>query len=370
MQPGLDATARSQRRAPRARWRLRGLAAQEGGATVEFALTTLVLVPTLLYAIFFYEVSFAKLKANEASRYLVWEMTAFGLSDWFDQKHDARFEQAKSQIMSEVIERYGDDLDGATPTIIPNYRAHKPITIEVSFDQAQASLQNVSAEVFTVADFSGLDSLVGKGFEWFGFNSKGKASGSLSMTVHNVWLQRGNMLLGDKASMLPTNELKLKAAQSLVADQWDLKSGEAVVQVQHLNCSSAYCRQVGKMSFFGITDKVDGALDGVSDLVSKIGMHNPLAAVVASIPLDGRNDGAHNLDAPKFEDEHDPHDPLKKHYTNVFKDTYDKKRSRYYKIYQRLGPCYMGCAEPLKQEGECPYEPREKPDSSAKTICK
>lgn len=334
---------------------------EQGAATVEFALLTLILVPTVLYAIYFYEVSFAMIKANEATRYMVWEMTAYGLSDWKEANHQRLFDSARSTLLSEVRQRYGDDLDGATgpAPFIGGHIAHKPVTIDVVFENA-ANLENVDPGIFTVGDFSGINSVAAELFDFFKFNQKGKVKGSLTVKAKNKWLGR-TMPVFFTRHMLDSQDLNLSVSQSLIADQWDLKDGRKVNAMYGHECDNYdYCRQVDRMAFFGINNYLGGVTDGLGSLFSAVGIHWPFSIVVRSFPLDGSARADSSICLKVQNATCHSHRAVMKGYTNTFKDTHDRDDSDYYKVYQQTGPFYMGCDEELKQDGECNYHARER----------
>ncbi|HCF60617.1 MAG TPA: hypothetical protein DFS52_21785 [Myxococcales bacterium] len=335
---------------------------EEGAATVEFSLCVLVLVPTLLYALFFYEMSFARLKLQEASRYLVWEMTAFKLSDWkaekpVQPKHDALFENARGKVLDEVVERWGDDLDGSTPRLVSNYKAFNPMTLSVTFNRSQASMQNTSPGVFTVANLDFFDEAANVVFGWVGFNEKGKAEGTLDLKLKNTLLAQ-TMPVWFTQKMLDGDDFTIRSRQSLIVDAWDLKDGKRVTEDRltgtcaNVGSASEYCRQVSKMTFAGLAEAVNELTGGFTakagELLGRIGVHSPLSTTVASLPLDHSRGlkSDHRLDVAKIPG----HSPLYIHYTNTFKDTHEAASSTYHQVYQRLGPYYMGCPKELRQE--------------------
>ena len=332
---------------------------ERGAATVEFALLTLILVPTMLYAIYFYEVCFAKIKANEAARYMVWEMTVYGLSDWKNHNHDNKFNSARSALLNEVQQRYGDDLDGATgpSPLITGHIAHKPMTVDVVFESNQATLANVDPEIFTVGTFTGLNGIASELFGFFKFNQKGKVTGSLKVTAKNKWLGK-TMPVFYTQSMLMNQDLNLSVSQSIIADQWDLKEGRAVNAMRNRGnecTSSDYCSQVDTIAFFRINDLLGPVSNGASSLLSAVGVHWPFDTIVRSKPLDGTNKADSSICLSVNNATCHSHRAVKKAYTNTFKDTHDREDSDYYKVYQKTGQYYMGCDEELKQDGECNY---------------
>ncbi len=341
---------------------------ERGQAVVELALLTLLLVPILLYAIFLAELSLAKLKGQEAARYMVWEMTAFGLSDWKEGDHDARFASAKQILVKEMQARYADDLQSATPLVLRG-AAPKPVTLTLSFSEAQTELQNEDAGTWNVEIAGANTAAVGRGadflFQRFGFNTKGLVKGSLKVHIKNRFLGRV-LPVYDQERMLLTDELDLSVAESLLADSWDLKDGADATTTSQGGCKgdSGFCLQVQRMYLASLTQELgflkSGALGGILKLLN---LHDPLNAVVASKRMTGEGEQAEpanqyrarlELEVPELEG----HTLLKHEYTNVFKDTFENgSKSTYEKAYRKRGRYFLGCREAQKQEGVCKYKP-------------
>ena len=87
---------------------------RRGAATTEFALIVPVLVVILMFSMYLTELVRAKIKMQEFSRYVVWELTSYTLSDFGKAQHDAAFTDAKQEMMDEAVERY-KDLDSVEP---------------------------------------------------------------------------------------------------------------------------------------------------------------------------------------------------------------------------------------------------------------
>jgi hypothetical protein len=335
----------------------RGLwARQEGAAATEFALLTVVLVPTMFYAIYFYELSVAKMKAQEASRYLVWELAAAGLSDWKDGHHQDKFDALQKELLQEVQDRWGDDQQSATPTLFPTAPDAKPMTLEVSIPQDQVDLQSVDAEVWDASVANGVSTgALGKGVDWLfrqmNFNTKGKLVGSLKFHIKNKLTGKALLLGYYKEKKFLADELDLSVKQSLIADQWDLKDGSDVVaNGQQNDCGKFdYCYQVNRMQLLGIGSELNSVMSVADTILSVVGFHDPLRGVVASKALSDPSvpvDSSHNLQVADPPD----HSSLRKHYTNVFRDNFTNNTSPYQKVYQRLGKYYLGCPQPQKFE--------------------
>lgn len=343
---------------------------ERGAATTEFALVSLLLVPTLLYSIFFYEMSLTRLKANEASRFLVWEMTAYGLSDFKEGDHEKKFKTARQEILDEVKERYGDgDLDGATPTLVKDYKAHAFLALETSVDTAQVDITDGEPGIYAIDGFDALDDIVNYVFGFWKFNKQGKPVGKFKIHAKNKLLGK-LMPIGYTEKMLEKDEFDIPSSQSIIADQWDVKDGAAMAHIAGITCDADgkpacpdYFAQIKRMHLAGLTNLMGG--DSVENALGKIsgavGVHLPLLAVGVSQPLSGSNTSEVSLTVSAENMKCHSHQPVRTGMTNVYKDTYKKEDSRYYKLYQKLGPCYMGCDEPLKQEAgdnACSYNSR------------
>lgn len=347
---------------------------EAGAAVVEFALMSLLLVPTLLYAIFLSEFAMAKLKAHEAGRYMVWEMTAFGLSDWKTGDHARRFETAKDILIDEMQQRYADDMQSATPTIIPGGAA-RPITLQMSFSKTQAELHDVDPKLWDVEFAQGVGTgpvgtAVNAVFDQMHFNTKGQVSGSLKVHVKNTFLGKV-MPVYHQEKMLLTDELDIPVHESIIADPWDLKDGSAVAMTAQGGCRDSsgvkdYCAQVQRMYFIGLTDKLGYKGNGWMDkILNFLNVHDPLSAVVASKPLTGEGDENEPADEYRarvpltvFVPEgpsSSRHNPEKNEYTNVFKDTFENDKSPYTRVYQKRGKYFLGCKKAQMPEGSCTY---------------
>ena len=335
------------------------LRGERGAAMVEFALLATILVPTMLYGIFLFEASRAKIKINEASRYLIWEMTVVGLSDFQTANHQSKFDGQRSLIMSEVQSRYGDDLEGASPDFTGGKKTWTGITIKATFDAAQTTLINQEAKAYPI-------SVVDTALGWFKFNTAGKVEGTFAAKVDNIFL--GNtMPIGNTAQMLLQNQITISSTQSLIADQWDVKNGGAVNQVaKDGGCTSDFCKQVERTSFLNLSSVIPGGVtSAISGTLGFLGVHWPLDAVLDSNPMAKPSPGPdRTMDVPT-PDKTGGHQPVTSDYTNVRTDfrSGQEKKSPYYKVWTRLGNNYMGCDQPERQEGltppttqPCPYK--------------
>lgn len=326
--------------------RFKGLVAEEGAAATELALLALILVPTLFYAIYFYELIVVKMKTQEAARYLTWELAAAQLSDWQGAKHAQKVEDLRKAVLKEVQDRWSDDQQSATPSYLPTSPGSSPLTLTVTMDSGKQNLESLPAELWSVSianenSDNRMEISVDRMFRLAGFNTLGKLKGTVAFHVENK-LTGPMMIIGDTAKKFTADSLDLTASQSLIADQWDLKQGQSVIETPQRTCTSDYCKQINRMHLFGLGDTIFGQM--TSALALGV-IHDPLQAVVASKVLSGGGaDSSHKLDVPSG---------VKVHYTNTYRDTFQNNVSPYQAVYKKLGNNYLGCPEAQRQEGAC-----------------
>ena len=311
---------------------------ERGSALVELSLLALVLVPMLLYAIYLCELAQARIAAHAGARLLAWETAARGLSDWRSGAHAAHGEvQARAALAATRRALEGPRRSG---------RVQRAIATELELDEArtQAALEPALLEGSSSS------------LPHYGFNARGAVRARWSLKVRNVRLGRFHLPRFTER-LLTLEEQRLESAQLLLADAWDLKDGRGVVELEGVACDSDYCRQVSRMASAD-APALDlarlGAIQRQAGALGAQASRAPLAASVASLPLDGRTDAARWLEVARIPG----HSPLCKHLTNPYKDTFAHRQSRYARVYERLGPHFLGCREPLRQEGTCRYESR------------
>ncbi|HEY3449156.1 MAG TPA: hypothetical protein VGK67_22555 [Myxococcales bacterium] len=339
-----------------------GAGAESGAAATEMALLSLVLVPTLLYSTFLFELSWTKIKAREAARYLVWEMSAVGLSDWKEAKHQERFDTVKQVLMTEVSDRYSGDMQSATPTYLSG-NGPKPMMLEVTFKSEQTTLESVDAGLWEAGQDFGVDTgPVGKAFDWYfenmKFNTAGKVKGSIQVHIKNTYLGK-TMPVFYTDKMLLQDEWDIRVPQSLIVEQWDLKKGEAVNETHQDECTTDYCHQVHNMFFAGFGDDLSSAIGGggvLGTIFSALNIHLPTEVVVVSLPLNGTSTSQVPLDygseiyRPKDHGSIKHKNTVKKQYSNVYKDTVAPDQSPYNKVYVKRGKYFLGCKQSQRQE--------------------
>lgn len=316
---------------------------EAGGAVVETAILSLIMVPLAIYSIFMYEFAMINLKASEVARYTAWEMTAMQMSDYESYAHhnnkDGFLKSRMSELELEVKERWGDDMNSATVPSDSNLASKLNGTlfaekhsglIVTKFDGGEngdaagafltVNLTDSSpyddadeidpndADPVSEDDTGILGGLVGnlssflgrsagKFYDKFWFNTQGFVGTEIGVQMrfsHTAPIYKGEGMYidgsGNATNLLP----KLKGKEKIVADAWDLKAGGDVDmgQVKGPEDSGAgtpYLNQVGKIAFLGLVDKVRGALGDFGDTLSSIGdllgIRDPFSPVVRSFAL-------------------------------------------------------------------------------------
>lgn len=79
---------------------------QEGSSLVELALVAPLFVGLILWSNYLFDVSTARIKQLEVTRFLGWEMSAHPLSDLRGTRHEQYFERARSAALEETTRRY------------------------------------------------------------------------------------------------------------------------------------------------------------------------------------------------------------------------------------------------------------------------
>lgn len=375
---------------------------EHGGAVVETAILSLVMVPIVLYAIFFHDAAIVSIKTLEASRYAAWEMTAMEVSDYANHVHnlDNRVRTRKDpdthlSLLEEVKARWGDDMNSATSDNadlakaqyglynekasglmvvaldIPEDSQFMTIDDDLLFTQAtqvtDESLSGATSDTGSSAINNFISNLVSLAsgaantlYNRFGFNTKGYPTSTLNVKLsftHSAPLYKGGGLID--SNLMPT----FKSRQKLLVDAWDLKyGGDVSLGPNNVSTSSpgySYYSQVKKMMFFGFFSSLaevlhlngsDGggrfqqALNGLGDK-----MRLPWHPVVRSYAMkhangiaDGCPSGQKNIKGCIYYSNvlsvADAGGAPRTFYTNAFKNTYPMSSSNYTKVYRRQSP--------------------------------
>lgn len=273
---------------------------EHGGAVVETALLSLLMVPILLYAMFFSDIALVNIKTLEASRYAAWELTAMQITNYDTSTHDLNSKartrkdsETNLTLLEEVKARWGDDMNGATSaneklalgetngiyneklsglsiTELDVPEDSKLITISdgLLFSEDKPVSTEESSQVGSSGNGSFLDSFLqkllsygGKGsnslYDYFGFNKNGFPAVSYSMKVK---LHYAAPIFAKSGGLMPENMMPtFKSTQKMAVDSWDLKYGGNVDFGPTPPSSSTpgygYYKQVERMMFAGMFSK-------------------------------------------------------------------------------------------------------------------
>jgi hypothetical protein len=269
--------------------------ARRGAATVEFALVVPVLIMILLFSMYLTELVRAKIKLQEFSRYVVWEMTSYTLSDYATGNHDTAFTDAKQEMMEEAVERYKDmdsvEPDGRGGNLIGRYSNVEGSldNKEVPFIEAGLVLGNTSegyASQVLGAVNGGANGLL---THW-DFNTKGWVETEVSMSFNNELIPTHYLDQG-KGGFFKVNtfggrnigSLGLKQRFSMYADPWNLEDGsDATIRGRRAGAhregggdeaQHGMHKQVQRMVFLGILDELKehaGIIGELQDFIQQI----------------------------------------------------------------------------------------------------
>lgn len=270
--------------------------AARGSATVEFALIVPVLVTILLFGMYLTELVRAKLKLQEFSRYTVWEMTSYTLSDFARARHDEAFTDARQEMMREALERYRD-MDSVEPNALPGNFIARYSDVAATLENKEIPLfdaglrlgnggEGFSSEVLSAANV-GPGQLLGG----WGFNTKGWVEAEARMSFNNVLLPQhyldagpGGFFRVDSFGGQELRSLELKSRFSMYADPWNLEDGsDATIRGRragaHRRGSEDHphglYQQVDRMVFLGARQKMEEHVGFTRDFRQFLGQFSP-----------------------------------------------------------------------------------------------
>lgn len=253
--------------------------ARRGAATTEFALIVPVLVVILMFSMYLTELVRAKIKMQEFSRYVVWEMTSYTLSDFAKANHDAAFADAQQEMMEEAVERY-KDLDSVEPNapagnLIARYTgvAGTLQNKEVPFIEGGLVLGNTN-EGFAGDVLGAVNGGANGLLDFWDFNTKGWVQSEVTMQFNNVILPTNYLDQGQGAFFQVNTfggrnlgSLGLRQRYSMYADPWNLEDGsDATIRGRragnHRDGSGELAPhglwlQVDRMVFLGVRAKLE-----------------------------------------------------------------------------------------------------------------
>jgi hypothetical protein len=364
--------------------------AARGAATVEFALVVPLLITMVMFSMLFFEVARAKLKLQEAARYITWEMTSYALTDFGNEgsvgsgdanHHDRAFELAREEAIAEATERYRDldsIEDEARFSFIADYSG---ITFQVENLEAPTlnspfEPEGSGPEGFVERVLATLNGGLARVLGFWGFNPKAKAQGTVTARMHNRLFGRRYLNDGffsvDHWGGRDLGNLPMSNRHTLLASGWHLPDGnDHTVDSRragyHNGDRGGMHIQVSKMKFLGAAQFLEnGFLGNIKNLSEMI---LPIPAFTGSFVMahnygdpdnlgDPRNchdstDARHpakgglaNLDRPGWgldEERGYDNDDLRCFDTAPFRDTHAFNDALNVQVFRSRGPWFMGC---------------------------
>jgi len=337
---------------------------------VEFATVAMLLVPMVLYSMYFVDLAKVRLKTQEIARYAVWEMTSYPLSDYEGENHDEFFRQAARNVATDVRNRYGDDLRADTE----NHSHVKFMTGDWQLTQLDITNQPVKIlPSHETLDSGGVSGVIGSALKLFNgginkfldfwrFNSKGQAKVSVTIRFTADVASGGQKGFMPKRyaqeffseEMFPGNitSLDFRDSLTMVVDSWTLLDGEDVYTpggyssgkdgaLMWRQVRRIYGAGINNLSFIG---KFNEILSKISTWTGGI-IDNPFSTRVASIASRGDINSANDIKIDVGDcGEREIH-------TTPMRDCcVDPRKSEYGKSYDKRGEWYMGCPDPEKED--------------------
>lgn len=242
---------------------------QRGSAIVEMAILLPLFVMLLLWAVYFTEFSVLRIRQQEASRFLTWESSAHALADLDSGRHAPRVEAMRRQVIARTEARYRN-LEGHNTSARPSSWLARPRLLSVDLQMVRlgdATTDALGHQVLAEAERSvGADARLPV-FSTLLRGLEGSLGGTLrSMGLPQevgvdtrVRLEIGNdFLVGDAAVFPPRlRRVELEDAGSrLESETWALGDGSDVGLADRHH---PFTRQVARMAYFGIAEKLDRA---------------------------------------------------------------------------------------------------------------
>ena len=328
-------------------------------------------VVLLFYALYFLELVRARLRVQETSRAVAWEMAAQPLTDYVTGRHDEIFSRAAAQVQNAVRDRYsrGDGWPGGFVAGCEN--------LGLSAVGQTATWTGSSPEAssepgqFATSVFGALQGPTASMLEAFGFNPHGVVESQASLELKNQLLPQrffqrgqGGWFRRDFFGGAALGRVPLRAKYTLMAADWHLGEGEDVFgnarrsPTGQAGLPSAFHKQISRMTFFGLGDALHG-VPGLSTIAGFLGraVPDPTATYLVSLNYGPRRanesrecdylqnypgaakGGLNNLARGRNLD----HDRPACFDTAPFRDQASYQDSLYVRLFQARGPFFMGC---------------------------
>lgn len=381
-----------------------------GQALVEFALVVPTLITMLLFSMYFVEFVRAKLKVQEASRFVAWEMTSFALSDYGGSggspgRHAAAFNIAKTEVVADAVARY-QDLDSidqrATSNLFVGYSnvaatvTERPIT--PTGNNVTNGSNNGGGPIVSMIS-NAITGTVDRMFNQFQFNVNGKAEVEVTANISSLFMPKN--FLNDPNGLFQVDQWggtslqnkPIRNRYTLVANGWHLPDGTDALMTKDRGAGGPRAgvhaggsphgiylqvKRMQNLSITSMTNSIIPGLQNVTDTLAFFGIPDPFQSSFAVAHNYGLNtaganpsggndirrcadrggrtnvtanrpgkDGLNNLDQASVLD----YPRLKCYDTAPFRDrmeygTANGGGSQYMQMFIARGQFFMGCVQP------------------------
>ena len=330
-----------------------------------------LLVVLVFYALYFLELVRARLRVQEMSRGVAWEMAAQPLTDYLTARHDEAFSRAAAQVRNAVRDRFlrSEAWPGGFVATYEN--------LNVSAVQQTASWTDSSggasfeSRQWATSIFGALQGPTASMLGALGFNPNGVIQSQASLELSNQLLRqhffergRGGWFHRDFFGGAALAQVPLRAKYTLMGADWHLGEGEDVFggvrrsSTGQAGLPSAFHKQLSRMTFFGLGDAFN-VVPGLSTVAALVGraMPDPTATYLVSLNYgprraseareceylqnypDAAKGGLNNLAHGRNLD----HDRAACFDTAPFRDQASYQGSLYVRLFEARGLFFMGC---------------------------
>lgn len=342
---------------------------EKGSSVVEFAIVATILVPLVMYSMFFVDIAKVRIKTQEMARYTAWEMTSFPLSDYDSGSHTNFFNQAANNVRKDVVDRFSDDLRSDT-------KGGKHVdfmTGTFEFGSADITIKNQDTKLLPGGQLKGSNlewvgdmlNQVNGGINWllgsaWKFNTKGQIRVDVKVHFKQNFIPKvfAQEFFANELAPEGINNLTFEDHLVLVADSWTLLDGEDVYPPggykQH-DMDSLFYKQTNRVLWLGATQipLVGSILNFLAKVQNTQILRDlidvaPFALRVTSIA--SRGNDANKANKVKIDvDCGEGHDSDGMHTTPIRDKDLSPKQSEYGKTYLKRGDWYMGCPQAQKE---------------------
>jgi Flp pilus assembly protein TadG len=364
-----------------------------GQALVEFALIVPVLITMLLFSMYFVEFVRAKLKVQEASRFIAFEMTSFTLSDYGGAGNNVAFTTARTEAVNDALAKYSDleSVDTRSPSnFFVSYSNIAATVNNLPVTNTGPNIQNNSQNqggVIVSSIASVLNGTVNAMYNRFGFNTAGKVEVEVTGQISSLFLPQNFLNDGrgfymvDQWGGTSLQNKPMRNRYTMVANGWHLNDGsDALMRIDRNNggpragmhnggSPHGIYLQVKKMQALGVANSM-ASIPGLSNVMGTLaflGIPDPFTSAFAVAhnyglipnptgggvrnttwgcnyyPSHPARDGLNNLDdqsggASKLDSLRN-----KCYDTAPFRDQVAYNSSEYIQMFQARGAFFMGC---------------------------